>query len=514
MVKLGPDLYTGSDSYSGYQPTGEFIGFSMLHESGTGGAPKYGVVSQMPVLDNISNPLANLNDTRVGTDETSVGYYKASLGSGITVELGATNRAGLYQYTFPSPGNVVVDVSHVLPSYRGQGLGQNYLGGNITVLKDGHYEGSGVYDNGWNRAAPWEIYFCGYFDQTANKVMTFEGASENGSVLKQYSTSTSVNSKNRLGAVFSFGTTSLVSRVGVSFISCAQACSNVNSQIPLETSLSDLTSATKDVWNRDVLSKITTTDTNTTNLQLLYSSLYFMHLLPTNKTGENPNWSSTEPYYDDIFTLWDLFRCTTSLLHILQPTTYEEYIRSLIDVYRNEGYMPDARSSNFNGATQGGSNADNVLADAYVKGVRGAINWADGYAAMVKDAEIVPPNNNDPRDLSGSTKEGRGALADWLSLGYISPAYGRSVSRAIEYSANDFALYQVASGLGETADAARYLNRSRNWRNHWDPEANTLGFHGFVVPRNASGFLEQDPLDCGGCYWGDYYYEVRFYPLV
>ena len=51
--------------------------------------------------------------------------------------------------------------------------------------------------------------------------------------------------------------------------------------------------------------------------------------------------------YDDIFTLWDLFRCHTPLLHILQPTLYEEYIRSLIDVWRNEGYMPDARSSNY-----------------------------------------------------------------------------------------------------------------------------------------------------------------------
>jgi predicted alpha-1,2-mannosidase len=514
MVKLGPDLYTGSDSYSGYQPTGNFTGFSMLHESGTGGAPKYGVVSQMPVLGDIDNPLKDLNDTRVGTDVTSVGYYKASLGSGITVELGATARAGLYQYTIPAgkKANIVVDVSHVLPSYRGQGLSQNYLGGNITILKDGHYEGSGSYNNGWNRAAPWEIFFCGYFDAPAAEIKTFTGTSENGSGLARYDSSTSTSSSARLGAVFAFnGTTSIVSRVGVSFISSAQACSNVQSQIPAHTALEKVTDNAKILWNDEVLSKVTTTETNTTNLQLLYSSLYFMHLLPTNKTGENPSWKSTEPYYDDIFTLWDLFRCTTSLLHILQPVTYEEYIRSLIDVYRNEGYMPDARSSNFNGATQGGSNADNILADAYVKGVRGAIDWTDGYAAMVKDAEVVPPNNNDPRDPSGSTKEGRGALADWLRYGYITPTYGRSVSRAVEYSVNDFALYQVASGLSKTEDASKYLERSRNWRNHWNPAATALGFSGFVVPRNTSGFIKQDPLNCGGCYWGDYYYEALPY---
>lgn len=104
----------------------------------------------------------------------------------------------------------------------------------------------------------------------------------------------------------------------------------------------------------------------------------------------------------------------------------------MIDIWRFEGFMPDARSSFFNGATQGGSNADNVLADAYVKGVRGAVNWEDGFAAMVTDAETVPPNNNDPRDTSSSTKEGRGALPDWIERGYITTKYGRSVTRAIE----------------------------------------------------------------------------------
>lgn len=167
--------------------------------------------------------------------------------------------------------------------------------------------------------------------------------------------------------------------------------------------------------------------------------------------------------------------------------------------------MPDARSSFQNGATQGGSNADNVLADAYVKGVRGAIDWEDGFRAMMTDAEVVPPNNNDSRDPSGSTAEGRGALPDWLKYGYITPTYGRSVSRAVEYSVNDFGLYQVGSGLGYADDAEKYLGRSRNWRNHWNPKAESLGFYGFVVPRKAHGaFVAQDPLSCGGCYWSDY----------
>lgn len=157
VVKLGPDLYTGSDAYSGYLPTGNVTGFSMMHESGTGGAPKYGVVSQMPVTGTINNPLVDLSSPRASPDQAQVGHYTTSLSSGVRVELAATDHAALYSYSFPpgSTANVVVDVSHVLPSFRGLGLEQHYTHGNITVFPDGHYEGSGTYNNGWNLAPDW-----------------------------------------------------------------------------------------------------------------------------------------------------------------------------------------------------------------------------------------------------------------------------------------------------------------------------------------------------------------------
>jgi putative alpha-1,2-mannosidase len=153
VVKLGPDLYTGVDAYSGYLPTGRVTGYTMMHESGTGGAPKYGVVAQMPILGNISNPLLDFSVNRAAADNGTVGYYSSSLANGIKTELAASEHAAMFQYTFPTgqQGNILVDVSHVLSSYRGQGLGQGYSNGNISLFPDGHYEGSGVYNNGWNR---------------------------------------------------------------------------------------------------------------------------------------------------------------------------------------------------------------------------------------------------------------------------------------------------------------------------------------------------------------------------
>lgn len=163
------------------------------------------------------------------------------------------------------------------------------------------------------------------------------------------------NSTNvAVGGLFTFPSSVVSSRVGISWISNQQACQNLENEIPTDMPFNAVVQSTKDVWNTEILSTITTTTTNATNLELLYTSLYFMNLLPTNQTGENPIWKSAEPYYSDEFTLWDLFRCSTALFHVLQPAVYEQYIRSLIDIWRFEGYMPDARSSNYNGRTQGG----------------------------------------------------------------------------------------------------------------------------------------------------------------
>ncbi|KAF1974390.1 alpha-1,2-mannosidase family protein [Bimuria novae-zelandiae CBS 107.79] len=508
MTKLGPDVQSGrTDAYSGYLPDGNIWGFSMTHESGTGGAPKYGVVSQMPAVGNVPNPLADLSQGRAVPDEGQVGYYKSSLNNGVTIELGATDHAGLYQYTFPSgsPSSIVVDVSHVLPSFRGLGWEQHYTKGNFNLVSDDHYEGSGTYNNGWNLSPDWTLYFCGKFNQKPTSSETFTGT---GNTLSSYGNTSTVSGTERLGGVFTFDSANLTSRVGISFISSEQACQNLDNEIQPKTTLQSLITKAKKAWNSEILSKIEVAGGSDADTQLLYSSLLGMFMIPSNKTGENPGWSSEEPYYDDIFTFWDTHRCHTALFHILEPVAYEEFIRSLIDIWRHDGFLPDARSSNYNGRVQGGSNADNVLADAYVKGIRGAVNWDDGYSAMKTDAEKTPPNNFDPKSPESSTKEGRGALPDWLKYGYITPAFNRAVSRAVEYSTNDFGLYQVAKGLGLQYDEDTYLTRSRNWRNHWNPAATSTNHSGFMVPRRADGsFVPQDPLSCGGCYWGDQYYE-------
>lgn len=206
----------------------------------------------------------------------------------------------------------------------------------------------------------------------------------------------------------------------------------------------------------------------------------------------------------DPSSIWDLFRSQTPFLIMLDPATVAQMVRSLIDTYVHEGWLPDCRMSLCKGFTQGGSNADNILGDAYLKGISDGIDWTLGYEAVVNDAE------NEPYDWSN---EGRGGLDSWKALDYIPVqdfdynGFGtmtRSISRTLEYSYNDFVISQIASGLGESGDVAKYTSRSENWENLFKPNQTSYfanrtntGFVGFFQPKFLNqtwGF--QDPLMC------------------
>ncbi|KAH5494149.1 hypothetical protein HBI23_117630 [Parastagonospora nodorum] len=523
VVKMGIDTYETNPQMAvlngGYTPEGNVTGVSMMHVSGTGGCPKYGVISQMP-LTTTAAPVDILNNRtywqhRVGNETASVGYFRTDLESGVTIELSAAAHAGIVEYSFP-PGerNVLVDLTHRLPSARGSKCTQRYVDSEVNISEDGkEYRGYGVYEAGWNEGAPYKVFFCAEFDSAPNQAQAFNA---------ENSTTPNMGGRHRkaasrydaVGALFTWNETEaascLRSKIGISFISEERACTFKDAEIT-SWELHETVDTAVDMWNKDIFSTIsvdTGAPANKTDLTLLYSMLYFSHLMPSNRTGENPLWDSEEPYYDDFYAIWDTFRCTTSLHHLIQPEAYEAQIRALIDIWRHDGFLPDGRSGNYNGLSQGGSNADNVLADAYVKGLQGAINWTDGYAAMVKNAEVVP-------DLRFKDKEGRAALKDWIELGYVSQDRNeRCISRTVEYAVNDFALSQVARGE-KPGDVEKYLNRSMGWQKSWDHNVKstntTPGFTGFLAPRLANGTFNSsgyNPAKCGDCSWSAITYEA------
>jgi predicted alpha-1,2-mannosidase len=291
--------------------------------------------------------------------------------------------------------------------------------------------------------------------------------------------------------------------MGLSFISTEQACQNAEREIPGPAfDFDGLVTSAEDAW-REKLAPISieagdVDDSMQTNF---WSAVYRTMLSPQNYTGENPYWQSNEPYFDSFYCLWDMWRVQLPFLTVLDPLMMSSIVRSLLDTYKHRGWLPDCMMSTCKGWTQGGSDADNVLVDAYVKNLTG-IDWELAYEAIVNDAE------NEPLEWS---VEGRGGLTSWKKLDYIPyldfdpVGFGtnsRSISRTLEYAYNDFNLAALAAGLGKNT-SAKYLARATNWQNLFKPDqpssiqgVNT-NFTGFFQPKYQNGtWGYQDPIAC------------------
>ena len=157
VVKVGIDtteFNSSIDVNAGYTPDGNVTAISFLHESGTGGAPKYGVVPQMPLtsVDGV-NVLDNLtySQPRIGNDAASTGYYRTTLQNGVTAEMSASRHAGIIKYT--GANYILVDVSHYLPTGDEPKNGQQYSNGQLEMSANGQrYSGHGVWRGGWNQS--------------------------------------------------------------------------------------------------------------------------------------------------------------------------------------------------------------------------------------------------------------------------------------------------------------------------------------------------------------------------
>lgn len=497
MVKLGPD-YEGH-SNSGFREEGRIKGFSHTHTSGTGGGAKYG-----NVLLTAQSGTLNIKDYASSREKEAcvAGHYSVYLKDAqVQVDLTSSDRAGFHKYTFPAgEAHILLDAGHLLYTGRENG-GDRYrfgeaqylVGSEVKILSPTEIAGYTRVKGGWNLGPAYTVYFHAVFDTPAQQSGTWD-ASRNANA----NTTLAMAGGKGAGAYFSFNTTAdqaIQVKVGISFISIEKAKLNAAREIPswdFEKTVSDSQAA----WNQ-LLGKINVKGGTRAQQKILYTGLYHTMLMPTDRSGENPLWDSKEPYYDDFYAIWDTYRTTNPLFTIILRDRQRDMIRSLVDTYKHEGYMPDARSGNFTGRTQGGSNCDMLITEAYLKGIEG-IDYDLAYEAMIKNAEVDPGDDHE--------QKGRGGIDDYNSIGYVPSEHYRSASRTVEYCANDHAIATLAQALGKKDDHRKYLQRSANWKNLWRPH--TLdGFTGFIWPRSRNGEWKKDhdPMEWG--YWDVQMYE-------
>ena len=505
MVKIGPDCKGHSNS--GYIPGGIIEGFSHTHVSGTGGGAKYGNILVKPWVGDI-----DLNDEGSGfsNEIASAGYYSAFLDNqGVKAELTTTAKTAMHRYTFPGSTRsaIIIDAGHFLHFGEQWGEAQSLVGSQINILSANEIMGYNRVRHGWNFGGPYTVYFYARFSKMAESFGTFKRDSLSPGIKNQF------DSGERTGAWFTYSTKdqdTLLVKIGISFISEEKAKQNLEEELPgwnFEATRKDA----ENEWEK-ILSKIRINGTEKQK-KVFYSSLYRTFLMPVDRTGENPKWNSDNPYFDDFYAIWDTYRTPHPLVTILTPGKQVQMINSLLDIYLNEGYLPDARSGNDNGRTQGGSNADVLIYDAYVKGLEG-IDYELALEAMLKNAE-VPPGGDE-------RKEGRGGLWDYNRLGYISTDYERAGSRTLEYAYCDYCIANLAKELGQMDVYEKYIRKAGNWLNLWDDDYESQGFRGFIMPRKSDGnwhenyYLPLREAEGGGTvkfdefttgYWNAFFYE-------
>jgi predicted alpha-1,2-mannosidase len=195
--------------------------------------------------------------------------------------------------------------------------------------------------------------------------------------------------------------------------------------------------------------------------------------------------------YND-YSLWDTFRALHPLLIFIQPERVNGMIQSLLQMYREGGWMPMWPNPSYTNIMIG-THADAVIADAYVKGIRG-YDVKLAYEAMHKDAFVAPEGDTGKRwgDRDKWTSyEAKGGLTYYHRLGYVPiDRTNESVSHTIEYSIDDYCVAQVAKALGKTEDYKELVAWSKNYRNVYNKTT------GFATPRNFDGQWNSN-LDSG-----------------
>jgi predicted alpha-1,2-mannosidase len=523
MAKPGPD-YGNNEGNAGWKATGDLNGFSQLHVSGTGGGPKYGNISIQPM---IGKPDPAHSSAPRKNEHAEVGYYSVDLGdTGIHAEITTARRTPVYRFAYPAgeERSLLVDVGHLLmklhDSPHRYPEGQVVFSTEIQVVSATEIAGMQASVMGWNiQKTPMRVYFYLVTDTPAAASGTWEDGRppKSGAKSAKYKMPFTMQTLPQppapivsTGAYFTFapGAKPVTVKIGISFVSIEQAKSNALHEV-VGFNFEGTRKALVAAWDKE-LSPIQVEGGTPDERQQFATGLYHSLLMPVDRTGENPLWQSSTPYYDDFYCIWDTFRSSTPLLTLAAPKRVTSMLQSLLEIQDHDGFFVDGRSGNFAGRTQGGSDAEMMFTDAYLKHLPG-LDWERVYQAMRHDADV---------ESTDAIRFGRGDMDEWKRLGYLSiehsdPAGGpdRPGSRSMEYAANDYAVALMAKGLHHGADAKLFTERAGNWKKLWDTEAvdSTEGgdIKGFVWMKHADGrWKENFNPRLVGTWYTDNFYEA------
>ena len=409
-------------------------------------------------------------------------HYKVYLADyDITAELAPTERACLMRFTFPKTdsANVIVDAFdkgsyiRLLPDKR-------------TIVGYTTKNSGGVPDNFKN-------YFVIVFDRDFNTARLADGK-------KLLATDKQELQTDHAGAVATFSCKrgeQVHARVASSFISEAQAIQNLEELG--NSSFETLLQKGRQRWN-DVLGRISVEDTNIDNLRTFYSCLYRSTLFPRKfyEISANGDTLHYSPYNGKVlpgtmFTdtgFWDTFRSLFPLVNLVYPSMAREMQEGLANTYKESGFLPEWASPGHRNCMVG-NNSASIVADAYIKGIRG-YDIETLWQAVKHGTKAVHPQ---------VASTGRLGYEYYNKLGYVPCDVGinESAARTLEYAYDDWCIAQLGKALGKPKkEWAEFERRSENYRNLFSKEFNLMRGR----KKNGEWQKPYNPLK-----WGDVFTE-------
>jgi predicted alpha-1,2-mannosidase len=487
MVQLSPDTWNGDwDHCSGYHyDDTSIMGFSHTHLSGTGVGDLLDVLV-MPAVGPVhtdpgprENPDAGYRSHFSHEDEhAEPGYYSVLLKDyGIKAELTTTERVGMHRYTFPADptSHFIVDFEHgTLDTPTTEHT--NVLSSNLQIVGNDTLTG-GRRVKEW--AAGRYIYFAMQFSKPFHSAQLVSGESLLDPSLREAQ-------GTALKCVFGYPTTQnevIQVKVGISAVSADGALRNLQAEAP-GWDFDGTREAAKEAWNRE-LGKIVIETDRADHKKIFYTALYHTMLAPTLFSDVDGQYRGMDLEVHSLpagvhnystYSLWDTYRALHPLYTLIQTERLPDLLNTLIRMAEQspEGVPVWPLQAIETGCMIGYHSAP-VLAEAYVKKIPG-VDYAKAYPLWRKRSMV-----DDYRGLSYYRKQG-----------FIPCDLDEeSVSKTLEYAYDDWAVAHLARAAGAADDYKLLLDRSRNYKNVFDP-ADT-----FMRGRLADGKWA-DPFDPRG----------------
>ena len=451
-----------------------FTGYAHVNLSGVG-CPELGSLLLMPTTGELEVDYMKYG-SHYTDEQASPGYYSNILTKyGIKTEVTATPRTGRARFTFPEgKGNILLNL--------GEGL-TNESGATVRFVNDREIEGSKLLGTFcYNPQSVFPIYFVMRIDKQPGdrgywkkmRPMTVEAQWDStAGTRKIYTSYLKEMSGDDIGTWFTFDTRegeTIEVSIGVSFVSIENARENLEAEQAGRT-FDDLRQAARAAWRND-LSRILVEGGTDDQRTVLYTALYHFLIHPNilnDVNGEYPAMESNEIHTTQgrrytVFSLWDTYRNVHQLMTLLFPDRQLDMVRTMIDMYREHGWLPKWELYGRETLTMEGDPAIPVIVDTWMKGLRD-FDLETAYEAMRKSATAPGAENLMRPDAD-----------DYFNLGYVPlrEQYDNSVSHALEYYIADFSLSRLAAALGKKEDAKLFYERSLGYRHYFCPEYGTL----------------------------------------